>query len=105
MYLNNAYLNTVTGNDLHNNNYGVVQYTDGGRVKATNYVNCNEIYSNTQYGIRNYDAVQMDGTCNWWGDVSGPSGVGSGTGDSVSTNVDYDPWLGMLLLRLTVPYK
>ena len=32
-------------------------------------------------------------TCNWWGDNSGPSGVGPGTGDAVSANVDYNPWL------------
>ncbi|MFN8530790.1 MAG: tandem-95 repeat protein [Anaerolineae bacterium] len=30
---------------------------------------------------------------NWWGTVSGPSGAGSGTGDSVSPNVDYSPFL------------
>ena len=29
---------------------------------------------------------------NWWGDSSGPSGIGSGSGDSVSENVDYNPW-------------
>jgi hypothetical protein len=30
---------------------------------------------------------------NWWGDPSGPSGFGSGSGDSVSVMVDFDPWL------------
>jgi hypothetical protein len=30
---------------------------------------------------------------NWWGDVSGPSGVGSGSGDSVTANVDYANFL------------
>jgi hypothetical protein len=33
-----------------------------------------------------------DGTCNWWGDASGPSGVGPGTGSSVSANVMFLPW-------------
>jgi PKD repeat protein len=96
IYLNNAYLNTVTCNTLHNNNYGVVQYTDGPRIKVTNFVNGNKIYSNNQYGIRNIDAVLMDGTCNWWGANSGPGPVGPGTGDKVSTNVDYDPWIGVV---------
>jgi hypothetical protein len=30
---------------------------------------------------------------NWWGDVSGPSEAGNGTGDAISVNVNYDPWL------------
>ena len=36
---------------------------------------------------------EVDATNNWWGHSSGPDGVGPGTGDSVSTNVDYAPWL------------
>jgi len=93
IYLNNAYDNTVEYNELHSNNYGVVQYTDGGRTLGTNHVDHNNIVSNTKYGIRNYDSIQMDATCNWWGDISGPSGQGTGSGDPVSTNVLYCPWL------------
>ena len=33
-------------------------------------------------------------TDNWWGDASGSSGAGTGTGAAVSTNVTFDPWLG-----------
>jgi hypothetical protein len=47
--------------------------------------------------------VFVDATNNWWGDVSGPSGVGPGTGDAVSVDVDYDPWLaGPITLMPTV---
>ncbi len=35
----------------------------------------------------------LDGECNWWGNATGPSGAGSGTGSTVSTNVDFLPWL------------
>ncbi|WP_144180803.1 hypothetical protein, partial [Pseudomonas sp. Kh14] len=46
------------------------------------------------YGeVVNLSSVQLDATYNWWGDESGPSGVGSGTGDAVSANVNYSPWL------------
>jgi hypothetical protein len=30
---------------------------------------------------------------NWWGSASGPSGAGTGTGDSVSPAIDFTPWL------------
>ena len=46
------------------------------------------------YGeVVNLSSVQLDATYNWWGDESGPSGVGPGTGNAVSANVDYSPWL------------
>ncbi len=46
------------------------------------------------YGeVVNLSSVQLDATYNWWGDESGPSVVGSGTGDAVSANVNYSPWL------------
>jgi hypothetical protein len=35
----------------------------------------------------------VNGTCNWWGAVNGPSGAGSGSGDEVSEDVIYQPWL------------
>jgi uncharacterized repeat protein (TIGR01451 family) len=56
------------------------------------------------YGIRNYDAVQMDAECNWWGNPSGPGGVGPGTGDNVSSNVDYSPWVGYIVAEANGPY-
>jgi len=37
----------------------------------------------------------VDATLNWWGDGDGPSGEGTGAGDSVSTNVIFSPWLGI----------
>ncbi|MBS3777981.1 MAG: right-handed parallel beta-helix repeat-containing protein, partial [Candidatus Thermoplasmatota archaeon] len=33
---------------------------------------------------------------NYWGDCSGPGGEGPGAGDAVSTNVDFDPWGGVV---------
>jgi uncharacterized repeat protein (TIGR01451 family) len=35
---------------------------------------------------------------NWWGAANGPSGAGSGDGDSVSTNVDYGDFLTVPIL-------
>lgn len=43
-------------------------------------------------GVQNGTGSIVPFEYNWWGDPSGPSGVGPGSGDSVSANVDYDPW-------------
>ncbi|WP_254864575.1 right-handed parallel beta-helix repeat-containing protein [Halovivax gelatinilyticus] len=40
-----------------------------------------------------YDGPCLDATNNWWGHESGPSGEGTGQGDSVGTAIDYEPFL------------
>ncbi|MHA2253749.1 MAG: LamG-like jellyroll fold domain-containing protein, partial [Candidatus Kariarchaeaceae archaeon] len=62
---------------------------------ATTTVNCNN-FDGANIGIQNVDtSTTLDGTLNWWGEISGPSHSTlnpSGTGDSVSDYVDFDPW-------------
>ncbi|MDI6916343.1 MAG: NosD domain-containing protein, partial [Thermoplasmatales archaeon] len=64
----------------------------------TNVYCCN-IYNNTDYGIYNYNSeveYQVNATYNWWGSASGPYNPDTnptGTGDNVTDNVVYDPWL------------
>ena len=53
---------------------------------------CNNIFGNSDYGIDNDSGEMVDATYNWWGHKSGPGGVGPGSGDEVSGDVDYDPW-------------
>lgn len=66
-------------------------YCTGGAVPTIHY---NEIENNPEGGVRNADGnVTVDAENNWWGDPSGPSGSGPGSGDAVSNYVDYDPWL------------
>lgn len=45
------------------------------------------------FGLSNTAAVEIAFEHNWWGDITGPSVIGPGTGDPVSTRVDYEPWL------------
>jgi len=72
------------------NNIGDGIYCGGGDA-AVNYCN---IQDNTGYGLRNGDPnFTIDAENNWWGDPSGPGGVGPGTGDEVCQWVDYSPWL------------
>ncbi|MDA0245616.1 MAG: hypothetical protein OT477_19555 [Chloroflexi bacterium] len=44
-------------------------------------------------GVMNHSPQEVVATHNWWGDDSGPSGAGSGSGDAVSAVVLFCPWL------------
>jgi hypothetical protein len=57
------------------------------------HINFNNITDNTSFGIRNGQSGILDGECNWWGAADGPGLVGPGSGDNVSNNVDFTPWL------------
>ncbi len=60
------------------------------QITDNNSVNPRGIES---YGIRNFTDEDVDATNNWWGAVDGPAGEGTGSGDKVSTNVSFCPWL------------
>jgi len=57
---------------------------------------CNDIAGNGD-GMYHDSAVTVDASYVWWGDPSGPSGKGSGSGDSVwyepGGGISFDPWL------------
>jgi hypothetical protein len=82
----------VTGHDT-----GIYLEDTAGGSSSSSYditANYNDISGNTTYGINNtISSITVDATNNWWGHFSGPSGQGSGTGDAVSIDVDFDPWL------------
>jgi predicted ribosomally synthesized peptide with SipW-like signal peptide len=53
------------------------------------------VENNTSFGIQNdVGNLTVDAENNWWGAGDGPSGQGSGSGDAVSSNVDFDPFAG-----------
>lgn len=86
----------VEGNTLNDNDTGVLvtQFTALSFAVTTIKVNLNNITGNDVSGVTNQiTSGDVDGTCNWWGAADGPSGAGPGSGDSVSSNVDFDPWL------------
>lgn len=77
---------------ITDNNFGIYVY--GGYVVA----NGNNIFGNDIFGIFNDNAVEVDARENWWGDAQGPKHednpfFATTTGDEVSDNVDYLPWL------------
>ncbi len=92
--------NKIIYNKIHHNNDGIVVKTGGyGGIGSDNSINWNDIHGNTNYGVNNFASVIVNAENNWWGASSGPYNSTtnpSGTGDTVSGNVDYDPWLHCL---------
>jgi hypothetical protein len=78
--------NTITGNTV-----GVAVGYDGTDTSDV-IINNNLIYDNTEMGVST-TAPLVDALENYWGSPSGPSGEGSGTGDAVPVDVDFEPWL------------
>jgi hypothetical protein len=56
-----------------------------GMRPASVSVRFNDIADNAYAGLRigSNQTTALDATCNWWGDATGPSGVGSGNGDRI----------------------
>jgi uncharacterized repeat protein (TIGR01451 family) len=80
---------TATLNTLSGNGTGV-RFNSGDAGSLL--LNRNAIAGNGA-GITNTAVGALNAECNWYGAADGPSGVGSGSGDSVSTGVDFNPWL------------
>jgi hypothetical protein len=98
----------INSNQMLNNTVGIEVRGD-----PTLIVKSNSISGNTEYGIKNLSLnVVIDAINNWWGDASGPSThpddfvdpdgyvldpdtgkPADGSGDAVSVNVLFDPWL------------
>ena len=87
---------TVVNSIITGNTHGIaVGYADTDATILT--AHCNDISGNIEYGILNVGTEEVDAENNWWGDVGGPyhlTSNPSGIGDTVSNNVDYDPWAG-----------
>jgi len=106
---NNTLINNIIANNLGfgiqlrlwtSNNYiayNIIENNGGPGIIAqsgqeNNTVIYNKIEGNA-IGIINETPNPVDARKNWFGDPTGPSGLGSGFGDGVTENVKYSPWL------------
>jgi len=80
----------ITGSNISDNEVGIMVYTDWAHE-----IHFNNIVNN-DYGVVNEGGETPDATYNWWGDASGPfhpTDNPGGSGNPVSDNVDFEPWL------------
>jgi hypothetical protein len=78
---------TIASSQIHHQSTGV--YIGGGTSSASS----SSFHNNTTFGVNNGTSVTLNFQHNYWGASNGPSGQGSGSGDAVSTFVDYANWL------------
>jgi len=88
----------IQGSTIADNDEAGIWVCDNSIVEA----HFNNIVGNTDYGVRNDGGETVDAIYNWWGDATGPSGLGPGDGDAVSSNVNFEPWLGAQSVTETV---
>lgn len=95
---------TVRRNELRNNSVGLLVEDDDAPIEWV-AVTQNRIVNNTDGLVLDAPTAVLDATDNWWGDASGPSGnvsdpvtgtIANGTGNSVTQNVSFDPWLTVI---------
>ena len=79
----------LSGNFITNSSSSGVQLADTATLTAGSTGNC--VVGNTA-GVTNSTGTSVNFENNWWGAIDGPSGSGPGSGDTVSADVDYDPW-------------
>jgi nitrous oxidase accessory protein NosD len=92
---------TVIGNNFTGNRHGIHVF-DTQETLTGITVNFNNI-DNVLSGVSNDKDQTLNAARNWWGDASGPLHPKlnrDGTGDTVSDNVDFEPWLGAPLVTV-----
>ena len=88
IYISGTSAPFVAGNLISNNGRGIGVFNG-----SSGLYRVNRIQGNTTYGIYNGNTGEsqiVNARYNWWGNASGPRP--SGTGDPVSSKVDYTPW-------------
>ncbi len=102
----------ATQDDITGHNVGVHLEDAATGTSSSSYdINFNQcnIQNNTTYGVENlYSGTMIDAKNNWWGNASGPYdnktlpgtpnyNNPSGTGNAVTSYVDYQPWSDVLI--------
>ncbi len=64
----------------------------------------NILMDNQGFGVNHLgSAVPVDARYNYWNDAGGPGGAGPGSGDRVSSGVDYAGWRREAVISLRLP--
>jgi parallel beta-helix repeat protein len=87
--------NRARNNEYLSNAYGVIVDYSGPGAPTGNEFNDSDFIGNAVFGLQQTGTLvgaTVDAEDNWWNACDGPSGAGPGSGDAVSTNVDFTPF-------------
>ncbi|OGF14439.1 MAG: hypothetical protein A2W00_00285 [Candidatus Eisenbacteria bacterium RBG_16_71_46] len=91
---------SVEDNYVHDNTFNTAKWGDPAGIMIGTAVNApsitvtgNRLVNNSPNGATNRAVGLLTARNNWWGAADGPGPVGPGSGDLVSTNIDFTPWL------------
>ena len=93
----NRALITVTGSKLNGNSANV----SGGALyqpAGQSTINQSCIVNNSDVAVVHTGGSTIDAANNWWGSSDGPGPVGPGSGDSITANVTFSPFLTSTIL-------
>ncbi|MCA9917978.1 MAG: hypothetical protein KC445_08505 [Anaerolineales bacterium] len=93
---------TAVCSHLSNNNGSGVFVLNSGQPVVK--ILSSALVGNGDAGLTNQNASVVDARYSWWGDASGPAGIGPGTGAGALGNVLFDPWLEEDVCT-TMPYR
>lgn len=83
----------ITCNTIAQNAVGVLVEDTGAIPGPANRLENDAIAGNGTAGLSSNAAAPIVATSNWWGDPTGPSGAGPGSGDAVTGSASVAPWL------------
>jgi len=101
IYLWNSDDNVITNATLFGNKRGLAATG----TSANNEIHYSCVSGNTDYGIEVSNGELLDAEFVYWGAADGPSGVGPGSGDAVSEDVDYTPFLRTNFTKFQILYR
>ena len=98
-----THLNINIFNNLISNSFGIGSGIHINPATSADgiLVNFNYLINNALFGINNEGTGILNAIFNYWGHCTGPSGNGTGLGDGVSANVNFEPWLGICIANKT----
>ena len=92
IYMDNGSTAEVRYNNIRENNTGVRVIEAGTNSPI---IEDNTFGNNSNWALINEGSSLVEAEYNYWGKPTGPTAISNptGTGDDVSSNIDFDPWL------------